>query len=186
MPIDLPEFERAEYTSPPLAHQPHVIETDLSDRAWDREQADHARFTQAIIYGIGAAVVSSIAYAAFTIMTHIEIGYLAVGVGYVIGKAMLHATRGLGGRKYQISAAILTYLAVSIAAIPEILWSMRSRGLDISHISGRGMTFLAWYGVGSPFLALQQSLVSGLIGLFILFIGIRAAWQFTADRMTPR
>ena len=131
---------------------------------------------------VGAAVVGSIAYAAFTIITHIEIGYLAVGVGYIIGKAMLHATQGLGGRKYQITSAILTYLAVSLAAIPEILWSMRSRGIDISHISSRGMIFLARYGVASPFLDLQNNLFSGLIGLFILFIGIRAAWQFTADR----
>ena len=119
-------------------------------------------------------------------MTHIEIGYLAVGVGYLVGKAMLHATHGLGGRKYQIASAILTYLAVSMAAVPEILWSMRSRGMDISHISSRGMVFLAQYGVASPFLELQQSVGGGLIGLFILFIGIRAAWGFTADRRFTR
>ena len=124
----------------------------------------------------------SIAYAAFTIVTHIEIGYLAVGVGYLVGKAMLHATHGLGGRKYQITSAILTYLAVSMAAVPEILWSMRSRGMDVSHIGSRGMVFLARYGVASPFLELQQSMGSGLIGLFILFIGIRAAWGYTADK----
>ena len=184
MPADLPDFEKAEYTGQPSASvgEGQTYNPDFENRAWDTQDADHTRFVHAVLYGAIAAVVGCIGYAAFTIITHIEIGYLAVGVGYIVGKAMLHATHGLGGRKYQITAAVLTYLAVSMAAIPEIVWSMRSRGMDISHISSRGFGVLAQYGIASPFLELQRSPGSGLIGLFILFIGIRAAWKYTADR----
>jgi hypothetical protein len=188
MPANLPDFEKAEYPGQPAASVPVSPDYDanIAGRAWDAQTSDHDRFVHAILYGAVAAIVGSVGYAAFTIVTHIQIGYLAVGVGYLVGKAMLHATRGLGGRKYQIASAVLTYLAVSMAAVPEILWSMRSRGMDISHISSRGIAFLAQYGIASPFLELQQSLGGGLIGLFILFIGIRAAWNFTADRRIPR
>jgi hypothetical protein len=40
---------------------------------------------------------------------------------------------------------------------------------------------LAWVGIASPFLDLQDP-VHGLIGLVILFVGLRFAWQFTAGR----
>lgn len=188
MPANLPEFEKAEYPDrpSPAVSNAENYSAETASRAWHEQQADHSRFVQAMVYGVIAAVIGSIAYAAFTIGTHIQIGYLAVGVGYLVGKAMLHATHGLGGRKYQIASAVLTYLAVSMAAVPEILWGMRSRGIDISHISSRGMVFLARYGIASPFLELQQSLGGGLIGLFILFIGVRAAWSYTADQRIAR
>jgi hypothetical protein len=184
MPANLPDFEKAEYPGQPAApvSEAQSYNAEMASRAWDAQSADRDRFVHALLYGAVAAVAGSIAYAAFTIVTHIQIGYLAVGVGYIVGKAMLHATHGLGGRKYQITAAVLTYLAVSMAAVPEILWTMHARGMDISHISSRGVVFLAQYGIASPFLELRQSLGGGLIGLFILFIGIRAAWNFTADR----
>ena len=184
MPAELPDFEKAEYADRPVAPEVQAYDREVANRSWDAQGTDHARFVQAVLYGVVAAVIGSIAYAAFTIATHIQIGYLAVGIGYLVGKAMLHATHGLGGRKYQVVSAVLTYLAVSMAAVPEILWSMHSRGMDLSHISRRGMVFLARYGIASPFLELQQSLGGGLIGLFILFIGVRAAWGYTADQRT--
>jgi hypothetical protein len=175
MSSNLPDFDKAEY----LGHPNQIVSGDVETFA---ERADHARFVQAITYGIAAAIVGSILYAAFTIITHIEIGYVAVGVGFLVGKAMLHATQGLGGRKFQIVSVLLTYIAVSMASVPEILWALHRNGTDISRISSRGVLELAKYGVASPILELQENLGGGLIGLFILFLGIRFAWRMTADR----
>jgi hypothetical protein len=194
---NLPDFDKADYLAPqptpqpapppaPIyAPQPPILSGDVDPRGWDSQQSDHARFTKALFYGLAAAVLGSILYAAFTIVTHIEISYLAIGVGYVIGKAMLSATEGHSSRKYQVAAAVLTYLSVSFAAVPEILWALHKRGTDISHLSSRGLLFLARYGVASPFLSLKEDGLSSLIGLFILFIGIRAAWKLTANRPNP-
>ena len=181
---DLPDFEKADYLAPSTeaySSQP-ILSGDVDARGWDSQTSDHARFTKAIVYGIGAAILGSILYAGFTIVTHIVIGYVAVGVGYLVGKAMLAATEGHSSRKYQVAAAILTYLSVSFAAVPEILWTLHKSGKDISHINAHGLIFLAQYGVASPFLELRYQGVSALIGLFILFIGIRAAWKLTANR----
>jgi hypothetical protein len=185
MSSNLPDFDKAEYLGQPQApvYPNQIIGGDVEIFA---ERADHARFVKAITYGVVAAIVGSLIYAAFTIITHIAIGYVAIGVGYLVGKAMLHATQGLGGRKYQVAAALLTYIAVSMASVPEILWSLHQNGTDISHISARGLIFLAKYGIASPILELQQSIGGGLIGLFILFIGIRFAWRMTADRRLPQ
>ena len=187
MSSNLPDFEKAEYLGRPQASvSPNQIISGDVEYVSQAEKADHARFVHAITYGIGAAIVGSILYAAFTIITNIEIGYVAVGVGFLVGKAMLHATQGLGGRKFQIVAAVLTYIAVSMAAVPEILWALHKDGKDLSHLTSRAVVFLATYGIASPFLELRQSLGGGLIGLFILFIGIRFAWRMTADRRLPQ
>jgi hypothetical protein len=176
----------------------------------------HAAFVQAIVFGIGAAIVGMIGYAAFGIITGIEIGYISLAVGWLIGKAMHKGSSGVGGRRYQIVAAALTYAAVSIAAIPMYIWQTRNEGPThpthmktapatpgttegagaaddlaatpgsdassatnkpkINFFSALGM--LALIGLASPFLELQNSL-SGIIGLVILFVGMRFAWQQT-------
>ena len=68
--------------------------------------------------GIGAAIAGMIVYAAFTIVTGWYIGYLALGVGYLVAKAMKKGSHGLGGRRYQVAAVLLTYAAISVAAVP--------------------------------------------------------------------
>ena len=78
----------------------------------------HAAFVRALMFGIGAAILGLIGYAVFTIVTGIMIGYISLAVGWLIGKAMRTGSRGIGGRRYQIAAALFTYAAVSMAAIP--------------------------------------------------------------------
>jgi hypothetical protein len=78
----------------------------------------HAAFVKAILFGVGAAILGLILYAAFTIITSIRIVYVSLAVGWLVGKAMHQGSNGVGGRRYQITAALLTYAAVSMAAIP--------------------------------------------------------------------
>jgi hypothetical protein len=59
-----------------------------------------------------------ILYSAVGILTGLMIGYVALALGYVVAKAIKMGSGGMGGRRYQIAAALLTYAAVSIAAVP--------------------------------------------------------------------
>ena len=45
------------------------------------------------------------------------------------GKAMHLGSRGVGGRRYQLVAVLLTYLAVSLSAVPIAIHQMRDFGL---------------------------------------------------------
>lgn len=78
----------------------------------------HASFVRGALYGIGGAIVGLILYSTFGIVTGLVLGYLSLAVGYIVGKAINMGSRGLGGRRYQIAAVILTYAAVSLSAIP--------------------------------------------------------------------
>jgi hypothetical protein len=87
----------------------------------------HLAYSRALMLGIGAAVLGLILYAGFAIVTEIVIGYVALAVGWLVGKAMLKGSNGIGGLRYQVTAAILTYAAVSVAAIPIYI------GISIKH-----------------------------------------------------
>jgi hypothetical protein len=59
------------------------------------------------MFGIGGAVLGMILYAAFGILTGLVIGYVALGVGYIVAKAITMGSKGVGGQPYQIAAAVL-------------------------------------------------------------------------------
>ena len=78
----------------------------------------HAAYVRGILFGVGGAIVGLILYSAFGIITGIEIGYVALAVGWLVGTAIKKGSNGIGGRRYQIAAVALTYAAVSISAVP--------------------------------------------------------------------
>jgi hypothetical protein len=138
----------------------------------------HAAFGQGLLYGIGAAVLGLALYATFTIVTHFYFGYVALGVGWLVGKAIMKGSNGIGGPRYQIAAVALTYAAISLAAIPIMLARMPAGGdVDWATEAGR----LAMWGLASPFLELRDP-IFGLIGLVILFVGVRIAFRLTKAR----
>ena len=178
---------------------------------------------RALLVGIVAAIIGLALYATFEITTGITIGYLSLAVGFLIGKGMMFASKGVGGRRYQIAAVLLTYCAVSLAAIPVALSQFKNKpqeqrqaqaktdnqtaghqnqaGAQSSSPDGQSAPqaeptsnkpdseskrsvgaiwgYLILIGLASPFLELQDPL-SGLIGLVILFVGLRIAWRTTA------
>jgi uncharacterized protein (DUF983 family) len=154
----------------------------------------HAAFVRAIVFGIGGALLGFALYVIFALATGLVIGFVSLAVGFIVGKAMNLGSRGAGGRRYQLVAVLLTYLAVSLSAVPIALHQMRQhqqtqqaqaqssaaqapQPMNIAKAVG----VLTLLGIASPFLDLQDP-VHGLIGLVILFVGIRFAWRFTAGR----
>jgi hypothetical protein len=215
-----PQFSTAEYSEPGNNHcagckQPitaryysvnnKVVCESCAQQLERRFPKDsHAAYMRALLFGVGAAIIGMILYAAFTITTGLYIGYVSLAVGWLVGKAIMFGSQGIGGRRYQIAAVILTYAAVSIAAMPiAISYRMKEKGQSSStHAKplqsstdsqtdpdqaqakpkpsmGAALLQLLLIGLASPFLALQDPL-HGVIGLIILIVGIRIAWRMTA------
>jgi hypothetical protein len=153
----------------------------------------HAAFVRSLLFGVGAAILGLALYVAFAIGTGLVIGFVSLAVGFMVGKAMLMGSGGVRGRRYQIAAVLLTYMAVSLAAVPiAISQQMKHRGEQSAQSlheqatrpqpsAAKAVGVLAVLGLASPFLELADP-VHGLIGLVILFVGIRIAWQLTAGK----
>jgi hypothetical protein len=223
----IPQFSTAEYSHIPGTERCRICSNLISGayfrvnglmacencarQATEGQPSDsHSAFARGLLLGVGAAVLGLIAYATFTIVTGWFLGYIALGVGWFVAKAIMKGSNGIGGRRYQVAAVILTYAAISLASIPILIsygikhraarthpsasatqpqpTTSSSAGAQSSESSSpapakkkdwtSAIGQLALWGLASPFLQLREPF-HGAIGLFILFIGIRIAWQLT-------
>jgi predicted lipid-binding transport protein (Tim44 family) len=234
-----PQFGTAEYKSSGGPDRCKSCDTTLTNRYYringtlacencaDRLKQQvpkdtHQAFVRGIFFGLGGALLGLILYAAFGILTGLVIGYVSLAVGYIVGRAIKMGSGGMGGRRYQVTAALLTYSAVSIAAIPiYISQVVKDKKAEkerlVQHTLpqasapapgqapadnasavpqkprlqspaepkkpsmgfGVAVGLAVLIGLASPFLELQDPF-HGIIGLIILFVGIRIAWRLTA------
>jgi hypothetical protein len=121
---------------------------------------------------------------------------VSLAVGYIVGKAIAIGSGGVGGGRYQVAAVLLTYMAVSLAAVPIAMsQQMKQKSAQQqAHASDpataakptmsplKALGVLTAIGLASPFLDLANP-AHGAIGLIILFVGIRIAWRLTAGRV---
>lgn len=225
----IPQFTTADYGSGPAANICQVCKNPVG-RTYYRANAavvcgrctdnlkrqlpqdSHTAFVRAILFGIGGFAVGMALYAGFVIATGISIGYLALAVGWIIGKAMMTGSKGVGGKRYQIAAVLLTYAAVSIAYVPILIHFMNKQRTERAAITQKALNNpasnaqaatstgnapvsadrpnlaaiagrLAIWGLASPFLKLQYG-PSAILGLIILAVGMQFAWKMTASKGT--
>jgi len=168
--MEAPDFERAQYVSP------QGIDGEFAGRPIEPHGIDV--FPKALLFGAGAAIVGSIGYALIS-LTGFMVSIVAIGIAWLIAKAMMTATGNVGGRQYQIAAMILTYFAVSCGELIPPLSKALSHGASVMILANPLVLKFALLG---PFLELQGGF-NGAIGLLILGIGMMAAWRYAAGGM---
>jgi len=202
----------------------------------------HGLFIRGLLFGIGGALLGLALYTAVGIITGLEIGLVALAVGWLVGKSIVTGSKGRTGRRYQIAALVLTYVAVSLSAVPIAVYyfafdpgfvaeqtqdndDQARSGLPNATTASQGPVSkaealtvdsaatgtpaatprpgldadaeplddatpigvmaiagpLIWFGLTSPFYGLTSG-PSGAIGLLILGLALRIAWQVTGGR----
>jgi hypothetical protein len=127
-------------------------------------------FAVAAIFGLGAAVAGAAIYYAVIALLNLEIGLVAILIGYMVGYAVRKGAGGRGGLRFQILAAVLTYCAVGLAYTPFAL---------------QGASTVPWIMAlvlipVLPVLIVVKTMPTGLITALIIFFGIRQAMRMTA------
>jgi hypothetical protein len=170
-----------------------------------QQQPPAYSFPRALLFGGAAALAGWAIYAVVAIATGMEIGLVAILVGVMVGKAIRRASGGFGGRQQQILAVVLTYFSIATSYVPVIMWDLAHKPKieaallaksgaaartatsgaaseqqpDRKSMSvGKAIFYLLAIGVAAPFLTLTTG-VSGIISLFIIFIGLKQAWRLT-------
>jgi len=156
-----------------------------------------ARLAIAALFGLGAAIAGAAIYYAVIAIANLEIGLVAILIGYMVGWAVRKGAGGRGGRRFQILAVALTYWAVGLAYAPLAYKGMKQDKLaatatadstrttsDTATVGGRdaakalGAVFVLIFAL--PVMSVFGSLPFGLISALIIFIGMRQAWAMTA------
>lgn len=174
--MSVPDFDRAEYIQPTqqntqpttLDATPHYVEATPILAG--------STFPTALLFGFGAAILGAIGYGLFS-LTGWMISIVAIAIGWFVARAMMLGSGGIGGRPYQIAAVLLTYFAVSFGDLVVPLWHAHREGYSVLPFlsSARALEYI----VAGPFMELSTGF-SGILGLAILFFGLRAAWRVAA------
>jgi hypothetical protein len=77
-----------------------------------------APLVKAGVFGFGAGLVGAAIYYAVIAIANLEIGIVAILIGYMVGYSVRKGAGGRGGRRFQVLAVALTYASVALAYAP--------------------------------------------------------------------
>jgi hypothetical protein len=84
------------------------------------------RVARAVGFGLIAAAIGSALFYGIGLLTGYYIGFVAIVIGVLVGRAVNVGSRGRGGRAYQFLAVGLTYFAIVAIYIPDIIKEVRA------------------------------------------------------------
>jgi hypothetical protein len=131
------------------------------------------RVSRALLFGAVAAVAGSLVYLVVLAVTGYEIGLISVLVGWMVGRAVSMGSGNRGGWLYQAMAIGLTYLAICMGYIPQIVDAWRQSGEAVV-LTGALMYVAAFLvSLTLPFAYITQAPIGALIVAF----GLYQAWR---------
>ncbi len=154
-------------------------------------------FMLALLFGLGAGIAGAIIYYAVIAITNFEIGIVAILIGYMVGYAVRKGAGGRGGRRFQVLAVTLTYIAVGLAYTPIAMkGALETKTAASSEAApagaaqlvktgaspiavARSIGMLAVLAVALPVLVVAGSMPTGLLSAAIIFFGMQQAWRMT-------
>jgi hypothetical protein len=143
------------------------------------------RFAKAVLLGTGAAIAGGAAYGAITGLTGYNLALVAIGVGMFVGNAVRKGSGGRGGWRYQVLAALLTYLAIGGSLIPDAITEFR-KGLHSvdgasEHLSDFSATHTTDSATAAPLTLAEDAAaasteevppaVTGIIAGYVFIVG---------------
>ncbi|HTM43914.1 MAG TPA: hypothetical protein VL137_03110 [Polyangiaceae bacterium] len=163
----------------------------------DASQSKKA-FGRAVLLGGATAFACGIAYAIFVGVTNYQLAIVTIGIAFLIAKVIRRCSLGIGGRKFQILAVALTYLASAMGYAPAVLSAMKdgakqesaehatasgAAGQVDDEKSGKasvaelatGIVYIFGVIMAAPFLVASQA----PIGLLIVGFALWEAWKLS-------
>jgi hypothetical protein len=158
------------------------------------------------LFGLGAGIAGAAIYYAVIALANLEIGIVAILIGYMVGYAVRKGAGNRGGLRFQILAVTLTYLAVAFAYTPVVISGAREQARARAAGTSSAATpatpaaadapmpgvqpkplhsFWVWLPLAAglvaalPVLIIVNTFPSGVITAIIILIGMRQAWRMT-------
>jgi predicted lipid-binding transport protein (Tim44 family) len=161
-----------------------------------------APFVRAGLFGLGAGLAGAIVYYGVIAILNLEIGIVAILIGYMVGYAVRKGAGGRGGRRFQVLAVALTYASIALAYTPMVFTQPSepdkqvTQNAPAAQADGRPISalpatpaperspivvlgLLLAFVAALPMIVVFGSLPSGLISAAIIFFGMSQAWRMT-------
>lgn len=83
------------------------------------------RFLRASIYGAAGGMIGAVIWYAIGKLFNLELGIIAIAVGWLVGTGVQRGSQGRGGLKYQVLAVLIAYVSIVSTYIPYIVEAAR-------------------------------------------------------------
>jgi hypothetical protein len=93
-------------------------------------------FGRAVLLGGLTSLGCGIAYAIFVGLTDIQAALVTIGIAFVVAKVLRRCSNGIGGRKYQVLAVVLTDAASAMGYAPALFNGMRESSAESAPANG--------------------------------------------------
>jgi hypothetical protein len=133
--------------------------------------ASGGRFGPGLLLGLGGAILGGTVYFAVTAISGYELSLITILIGWLVGRGLQKGSGVPGGRRYQVAAVVLTYLAVAGAYLALGLRQGLPEGADPARLVFVSLRLPVAAGLADP--------PGSLLGLLIIGIGLYQAWQMT-------
>ncbi len=143
-----------------------------------------ARLGQAALQGGVTALACGIAYAVFVATTKMQFALATIGIAFLVAKAIRKASGGIGGRRFQILAVALTYVAATMGYAPGIWKGLQEASAKHAKVEALQVTAAP----GGPADAQEHPEARGSIGVIVaigFLVGIMLAAPFLELTRAP-
>lgn len=120
--------------SPPAQPKTNYVIDEAKSKVLLQQIRDNQNLSMGIVGGLGAAIVGAVAWAAVTALTLYQIGFMAIGVGFLVGLAVRKTGQGID-KMFGIFGAGLSFLGCAWGNLLTtcIIWS-NQEGVPVGEI----------------------------------------------------
>jgi len=166
-----------------LANGQKICATCADQARAGQSTASRGSLFGALFLGIGGVVLAMILYSVITTATGWTIGYLALGIGWIVGKSVMAGANGVGSGRIQVVAVLLTYIAITLDSLPAFLYANYNTLGSISSWP-RILPNEIISGLESPVQLFSTMSIGNGIKILVLLIGLRLAWRIAQVQRT--
>lgn len=184
-PDDLAKQSKAEEAAQPEVQEEGQGEAQEEQVQISEEEAQRAlavlqqeqNLVMGAVYGLIAAVVGAAVWAGITIATEYQIGWMAVGVGFLVGIAVRAGGKGID-QVYGVVGAFMSLVGCALGNVITIAWFVgKELGIPVSEVFAE-LDFTAIYEM----MAATFQAIDLLFYALALYFGYRYAFrQLTMD-----
>lgn len=115
------------------------------------------RVGKAFAFGVGGMLAGAAVWYAVARYAHLEVGYIAILLGWLVGKGIYLGSGKRGGLGYQVMAIILTYLGIGVAGVPFAIQAFRESAPQVVEATPAGDSL----SVSDQLASLDSALAAG-------------------------
>lgn len=180
MSNDLTPDNLPKQTEPPEMRDEVRQEEAAAEFALTEDEAQRAmeffreeqNLTMAVVYGLIAALLGAAVWAGVTIATEYQIGWMAVGIGFLVGIAVRAGGKGIDPI-YGIVGAVLSLVGCTLGNLFTVAWFVAQQyGVPISDVLA-GLDFNSAIELMSATFQIMDLLFYGLA----IYFGYRYAFR---------